>query len=82
MLPRKLGSTKSNSQVLLANKADLTERRVVPPKIGLDMATQLQLQYFECSAKDHTGVEEPFFYLANEWHKLHTDMASNMAQMA
>jgi transport family protein 27 len=68
--------------VLLANKSDLTERRVVPPKIGLDMATQLQLQYFECSAKDHTGVEETFFYLANEWHKLHAEQASNMAQMA
>ena len=67
--------------VLLANKSDLTERRVVPPKIGLDMATQLQMQYFECSAKDHTGVEEPFFYLANEWHKLHAEEASNMAQM-
>jgi len=68
--------------VLLANKTDLTERRVVSPKIGLDMATQLQLQYFECSAKDHTGVEEPFFYLANEWHKLHAEQASDMASIA
>ena len=68
--------------VLLGNKTDLTERRVVPPKIGLDMANQLQLQYFECSAKDHTGVEEPFFYLANEYHKMYAEQASNMAQIA
>ena len=43
--------------VLLAAKADLTERRVVAPKAGADLAAGLNLQYFESSAKDHTGVE-------------------------
>ena len=51
--------------VLLATKTDLAERRRVSPKAGQDMATSLGLQYFECSSKDHVGVEEPFFYLAS-----------------
>ena len=55
--------------VLVATKADLRDRRTVSPKSGSDMASQLGMQYFECSSKDHEGVEEPFFYLANEWHK-------------
>ena len=28
------------------------------------------------------GIEEPFFYLANEWHKLHAESAQNMADVA
>lgn len=56
--------------IVLANKTDLQDRRVVSPKSGQDLAKTLKFQYFECSAKEMQGVEEPFFYLANEWHKL------------
>jgi len=77
---------KSNSTnipgVLLAAKADLGDRRVVSPKAGSEMAAALGLQYFESSAKDQTGVEEPFFYLANEWHKVHGEQAASMAEIA
>lgn len=68
--------------VILANKTDLTERRTVPAKLGLDLASSLKMQYFECSAKDNVGVEEVFFYLANEFHKLHAEQASNIASIA
>ena len=68
--------------VLLGNKTDLTERRLVPSKLGLDTANQLALQYFECTAKDNTGVEEPFFYLANEYHKLFSEQANTLAHIA
>ena len=68
--------------VLLGNKTDLTERRLVPAKLGLDTATQLALQYFECTAKDNTGVEEPFFYLANEYHKIFSEQANTLAHIA
>jgi len=68
--------------VLLAAKADLSDRRVVSPKAGAELASSLGLQYFESSAKDQTGVEEPFFYLANEWHKLHGEQAAAMAEIA
>ena len=70
--------------VVLGNKTDLSERRTVAAKAGLDAANSLnyKLQYFECSARDNTGVEDAFFYLANEFHKLHADQASNMATIA
>ena len=68
--------------VIIGNKTDLTERRSVPAKAGLDTATALKVQYLECSAKDNVGVEDPFFYLANEFHKLHADQASTMAHIA
>ena len=90
--------------VLIANKTDLDDRRRrVSPKVGHELATQLGLVYFECSAKDFQGmffsllmndiqkiyswkintnvihrnhlflgVENPFYYLANEWHKTRT----------
>merc|ERR1712012_1500441 len=68
--------------VVIGNKTDLTERRVVPAKMGLDTATALKMQYFECSAKDNAGVEDAFFYPANEFHKLHAEQAGHMAQIA
>ncbi|XP_037778652.1 LOW QUALITY PROTEIN: intraflagellar transport protein 27 homolog [Penaeus monodon] len=59
--------------VLFANKTDLTTRRLVSPKAGRDLSQSLGLVYFEGSAKDHAGVDEPFFYLVNEWFKMYTD---------
>ena len=34
------------------------------------------------SVKDNQGVEEAFFYLANEYHKLHAEQANTMAHIA
>ena len=76
------GSGPALPGVFLAAKADLGDRRVVAPKPGAEAAAALGLQYFESSSKDHTGVEEPFFYLANEWHKLHGEQALAMAEVA
>ena len=43
--------------VLIANKTDLDDRRRrVSPKVGHELATQLGLVYFECSAKDFQGT--------------------------
>ena len=57
--------------MLIANKTELVETRGrISPKMGHDAATTLGLTYFECSAKDHKGVDEPFYFLANEWHKI------------
>ena len=30
----------------------------------------------------HPNVQEPFFYLANEWHKVHGEQAASMAEIA
>ena len=79
---REWSEVKNMPGVIIGNKTDLTERRSVPAKAGLDAATSLKMQYLECSAKDNVGVEDPFFYLANEFHKLHADQASAMAHIA
>ena len=36
--------------MLLANKTDLDQRRVVSPKEGKELAMSKGLEYFECSA--------------------------------
>ncbi|XP_067932288.1 intraflagellar transport protein 27 homolog [Watersipora subatra] len=59
--------------VLVANKVDLTDRRVVSPKSGELLAQQLGLEYFEVSAKDSKNVEAPFQHLANEFYKLYKE---------
>ncbi len=33
------------------------------PKVGSELAQQLGLMYFECSAKTFQGVDNPFYYL-------------------
>ena len=75
------GEDKKLTGVLLANKTDLKERRVVSPKVGSELAQQLGLMYFECSCKDYVGVEDPFYYLANEYHKVYEEKGEQMANM-
>lgn len=65
--------------VLIANKIDLEDRRIVSPKAGAEVAQKLGLPYFECSAKDFKDVENPFYYLAGEWHKLHSEQTEKYA---
>ncbi|KAL5019284.1 hypothetical protein ScPMuIL_005006 [Solemya velum] len=57
--------------VVVANKTDLDQRRIISPKMGKDFASQNGLEYFECSAKELQNVDAPFYYLANEFHKLY-----------
>ena len=66
--------------VLIANKTDLEDRRIISPKVGTELAQQLGLLYFECSAKDFKDVENPFYYLANEWHKIYTETANKLIE--
>ena len=55
--------------VLIANKTDLDDRRRrVSPKVGHELATQLGLVYFECSAKDFQGMF--FSRLMNDIQKI------------
>ncbi|KDR10846.1 intraflagellar transport protein 27 homolog [Zootermopsis nevadensis] len=70
-IPQKAASTTPG--VLFGNKTDLVDRRVVSPKTGSTMAEKLGLMYFEGSAKENQGIEEPFFLLAHEWHKLYSE---------
>ncbi|WAQ97369.1 IFT27-like protein [Mya arenaria] len=61
------------TSVLIANKIDLDQRRVISPKVGTDLAHSQGLKYFECSAKEMQAVDAPFYYLANEYYKLYQE---------
>ena len=38
---------------------------------GRNFAAEKGLQYFECSAKDHLGVDTVLAHLAQEYHQLY-----------
>jgi transport family protein 27 len=57
--------------VLVANKVDLEERRVVSTQAGQQFAQSKGLAYFECSAKTMQNVDQPFIHLANAFYKLY-----------
>eukprot|EP00731_Ephydatia_muelleri_P029422 Em0020g1066a len=59
--------------VLVANKIDLVDRRVVSKEEGMAFAASKELQYFECSAKDGLSTDSPFKYLAEMFHKLYEE---------
>ncbi|XP_018025243.1 intraflagellar transport protein 27 homolog [Hyalella azteca] len=64
--------------VLYGNKSDLFNRRVISPKAGHDLAQSLGLVYFEGSAKENKDVDEPFYFMVNEWFKTYTDKTHSM----
>jgi small GTP-binding protein len=53
--------------ILLANKTDLLEERVVSKKEGENLAQQIgAMKYFETSAKDYENIDEPFLFLVKK----------------
>lgn len=63
--------------VLLANKTDLREgnRDAISTADGQEMADRGDMQYFECSAQQNTGVEAPFSYIADWFYKKYQSTA-------
>ena len=53
-------------KILIGNKADLDSQRAVSDEECLEKARELNLDYFEASAKSNQGVEEAFSYLATK----------------
>ncbi|MHA1791331.1 MAG: Rab family GTPase [Promethearchaeota archaeon] len=49
---------------LIANKIDLDSERVITSEDGFDKATDLELQYYETSAKTGQGVDDAFLNIA------------------
>ena len=71
---------------MIANKTDLTKRRIVSENEGRAFAAENELEYFESSAvscnknksfflfiyqKEKEGINEPFEYLAKEFMALY-----------
>lgn len=55
-----------NAQVVLvANKSDLEEQRVVAEDRGKQLSSQMGLEFFETSAKENKNVKEVFDYLVD-----------------
>nr|ABD65430.1 Rab3 [Suberites domuncula] len=53
-------SWENSQMVLVGNKSDLTESRVISKEQGLDLAQSLGVDYYETSAKDDLNVKQTF----------------------
>ncbi|KAI8341055.1 ras family-domain-containing protein [Chlamydoabsidia padenii] len=57
------------NKILIGNKCDMEEKRVVTKEQGETLANELGIQFMETSAKANIGVEEAFFDLARDIKK-------------
>ncbi|KAK2177131.1 hypothetical protein NP493_618g01110 [Ridgeia piscesae] len=68
--------------VLVGNKTDLEGRRVISEQTARQFAEANSLEYFECSASKMKNVEQPFYFLANAYHKLYKEKLEVMKSLA
>ena len=68
------------SGVLIGNKVDLKQRRVISAEDAKKFASGMDLEYFEVTAKDYSNVEAPFYFLCNAFHKLFMEKVVTFAQ--
>jgi len=54
------------NKILIGNKSDWSEKRVVTEDMGRQLAEELGVKFMETSAKDNDHVEEAFFILARD----------------
>jgi Ras-related protein Rab-8A len=52
------------NKILIGNKSDWTDKRVVTEEQGRQLAEELGIRFMETSAKVNDNVEEAFFLLA------------------
>ena len=51
-------------KVLIGNKADLTDKKVISTDQGLELAREYNMGFFETSARSGLNVNESFFHIA------------------
>lgn len=54
------------NKILIGNKCDWTDKKVITEQQGQELADELGLRYLETSAKTNINVEEAFFALARD----------------
>lgn len=65
--------------MLVGNKTDLEARRAVDQAEARNFAAQNGFQYFECSAKEGSDCESPFYFLAGAFHSHYREELQVMA---
>jgi len=55
--------------IILGNKCDLIEQRIISLEEATQSAKKLRMGYFDCSAKENLGIEKAFNHLARTWYE-------------
>mmetsp|Transcript_20194 Transcript_20194/g.33133 ORF Transcript_20194/g.33133 Transcript_20194/m.33133 type:complete len:205 (+) Transcript_20194:72-686(+) len=63
----------SVNKILIGNKCDMVEKRVVDTARGQALADEYRMRFFETSAKANTNVEAAFFAIARDIKKRITE---------
>ncbi len=66
-------SSESTIGVIIGNKIDLIDRRIVSSDDAHRLAKKYKMRYFDCSAKEFNGIEEPFVHLVTNWLEMHSN---------
>lgn len=66
--------------VLVANKVDLHERRLITAEQGKELAKAESMEYFEASAKELKDIETPFLHLALLFRGMYEDKIEGLNQ--
>jgi len=66
-------ATEGVNKILIGNKCDWEEKRVVSTERGQQLADELGISFLEVSAKSNVNVEKAFYSLASDIKKRITD---------
>ena len=68
-------ATENVNKILIGNKCDLVEKKVVSAERGQKLADEYGIKFLETSAKSNINVEEAFFTIGRDIKKRLIDSA-------